>query len=100
MKQYFSVASNFRGKNVISCEKHEREFKVNCQQLKSVWLRPVQKIPTPIEWIISPLPEVINQICKKHSLENSYDKKTSKHVIFLKMNSYTLCLLEKMLNFA
>ena len=53
----------------------ETDFKVNRQQPKSVGFRPIQKIPTPIKWFISPLPEVINQICKKYSLENSYDKK-------------------------
>ena len=52
-------------------------FKVNHQQPRSVGLKPIQKIPTPIQWLISPLPEVINQICKTHSLENSCDKKTS-----------------------
>ena len=51
-------------------------IKVNHQQLRSVGLRPIQKIPNPIKWR-TPLPEVINQIRKKHSSENSYDKKTS-----------------------
>ena len=31
----------------------------------------------PIKLLISPLPEMINQICKKYSLENPQDKKTS-----------------------
>ena len=52
-------------------------FKVNSQQPRSGRLRPIQKIPTPIKLLISPLPEMINQICKKYSLENSQDKKTS-----------------------
>ena len=52
-------------------------IKVNRQQSKSVGSRPMQKIVTPIKWLISPFPEVINQICKKHSSENSYDKKTN-----------------------
>ena len=30
-----------------------------------------------VKWLISPLPEMINQVCKKYSLENSYDKETS-----------------------
>ena len=51
--------------------------RVNRQQPRSAGLRPIQEILTPKKWLISSLPEVINQICKKHSLENSYDKKTS-----------------------
>ena len=51
--------------------------KVNRQQPRSAGLRPIQKIPTPIKLLIFPLPEMINQICKKYSLENSQDKKTS-----------------------
>ena len=50
---------------------------VDRQQPRSARLRPIQKIPTPIKLLISPLPEMINQICKKYSLENSQDKKTS-----------------------
>ena len=52
-------------------------LKVNRQQPRSAQLRPIQKIPTPIKLFISPLPEMINQICKKYGLENSQDKKTS-----------------------
>ena len=52
-------------------------FEVNRQQQRSARLRPIQKIHTPIKLLISPLPEMINQICKKYSLENSQDKKTS-----------------------
>ena len=52
-------------------------LKVNRQQPRSARLRPIQKIPTPIKLLMSPLPEMINQICKKYSLENSQDKKTS-----------------------
>ena len=52
-------------------------IKVNRQQPRSARLRPIQKIPTPIKFLISPLPEMINQICKKYSLVNSQDKKTS-----------------------
>ena len=48
-------------------------LKVNRQQPRSARLRPIQKIPTPIKLLISPLPEMINQICKKYSLENSQD---------------------------
>ena len=55
----------------------DNEFKVNRQQPRSARLRLIQKIPTPIKLLISPLPEMINQICKKYSLENSQDKKTS-----------------------
>ena len=51
-------------------------IKVNRQQPRSTRLRPIQKIPTPIKLLISPLQEMINQICKKYSLENSQDKKT------------------------
>ena len=51
--------------------------RVNRQQPRSARLRPIQKIPTPIKLLISPLPEMINQICKKYSLENSQDNKTS-----------------------
>ena len=54
-----------------------RPFKVNRQQPRSAQLRPIQKIPTPIKLLISPLPEIINQICKSYSLENSQDKKTN-----------------------
>ena len=50
---------------------------VNRQQPRSARLRPIQKIPTPIKLLISPLPETLNQICKKYSLENSQDKKSS-----------------------
>ena len=53
------------------------EVKVNLQQPRSARLRPIQKIPTPIKLLMSPLPEMINQICKKCSLENLQDKKTS-----------------------
>ena len=53
------------------------QFKVNRQQPRSTQLRPIQKIPTPIKLLIPPFPEMINQICKKHSLENPQDKKTS-----------------------
>ena len=53
------------------------ELKVSRQQPRSARLRPIQKIPTPIKLLISPLTEMINQICKKYSLENSQDKKTS-----------------------
>ena len=49
--------------------------KVNRQQPRSVWLRPIQKIPIPIKWLISPPLEMINQICKKYSLENCSDEK-------------------------
>ena len=53
-------------------------IKVNRQQQpRSARLRPIQKIPTPIKLLISPLPETINQICKKYSLENAQDKITS-----------------------
>ena len=52
-------------------------FKVNRQQPRSAWLRPIQKIPTLIKLLMSPLPEMINQICRKYSLENSQDKKTT-----------------------
>ena len=52
-------------------------LKVNRQQPRSARLRPIQKIPTPLKLLIFPLPEMINQICKKYSLENSQDKKTS-----------------------
>ena len=52
-------------------------IKVNRQQGRSARLRPIQKIPTPIKLLIFPLPEMINQICKKYSLENSQDKKTT-----------------------
>ena len=38
-------------------------FEVNRQQPRSL-----RKIPTPIKWLISPLPEMINQIRKKYSL--------------------------------
>ena len=51
-------------------------IKVNRQQPRSSRLRPIQKIPTPIKLLISPLPDMINQICKKYSLENFQDKKT------------------------
>ena len=57
--------------------KWEVAFEVNRQQPRSARLRAIQKIPTPIKLLISPLPEMINQICKKYSLENSQDKKTS-----------------------
>ena len=57
--------------------KVQKVLKVNRQQPRSARLRPIQKIPTPIKLLISPLPEMINQICKKYSLENSQDKKTS-----------------------
>ena len=46
-------------------------IEVNHQQPISTRLRPIQKMPTPIKLLISPLPEMINQICKKHSLEHS-----------------------------
>ena len=46
-------------------------------QDQPTWLRPIQKIPTPIKLLISPLPGMINQIRKKYSLENPQDKKTS-----------------------
>ena len=36
-----------------------------------------REIPTPIKFLMSSLPEMINQICKKYSLDNSQDKKTS-----------------------
>ena len=52
-------------------------FKVNRHQPRSARLRLIQKIPTPIKLLISVLPEMINQICKKYGLENSQDKKTS-----------------------
>ena len=52
-------------------------IKVNHQQPRSARLRPIQKIPIPKKLLISPLLEMINQICKKYSLENSQDKKTS-----------------------
>ena len=52
-------------------------LKVNRQQPRSARLRPIQKIPTSIKLLMSPLPEMINQICKKYSLENSQDKKAS-----------------------
>ena len=52
-------------------------YEVNRQQPRSARLRPIQKIPTPIKLLISPLPEMINQICKKYSLEKSQEKKTS-----------------------
>ena len=52
-------------------------LKVNRQKPRSALLRPIQKIPTPIKLPISPLPEMINQICKKYILENYQDKKTS-----------------------
>ena len=62
-------------------------LKVNSQQPRSARLRPIQKIPTPIKLLISPLPEMINQICKKYGLENSQDKKTSDNTsdIFLEV---------------
>ena len=47
------------------------KIKVNHQQRRSVPLRPIRKIPIPVKWLISPLPEMINQICKKYSLEKS-----------------------------
>ena len=50
---------------------HSSLLKVNRQQPRSVRLRPIQEIPIPIKWLISPLPEMINQICKKFSLDNS-----------------------------
>ena len=46
--------------------------KVNRQQPTSVRLRLIQKIPTLTKWLISPLPELINQICKKYNLKNPY----------------------------
>ena len=52
-------------------------LKVNRQQPRSARLRPIQKIPTPTKLLISPLPEMINQICKQYGLDNSQDKKTS-----------------------
>ena len=55
----------------------DRLLKVNRQQPRSARLRPIQKIPTPIKLLISPLLEMINQICKKYSLENYQDRKTS-----------------------
>ena len=51
--------------------------KVNHQEPRSAQMRPIQKISTPIKLLISPLPEMINQICKKYSLVNYKDKKTS-----------------------
>ena len=53
-------------------------FKVNIANSQDQpGLRPIQQIPTPIKLLISPLPEMINQICKKYSLENPQDKKTN-----------------------
>ena len=46
------------------------KLKVNRQQPRSIPVRPIQKIPIPIKWNASPLPEMINQICKRYSLEN------------------------------
>ena len=66
-----------------ACQDHatlvnsNNSLKVNRQQPRSARLRPIQKIPTLIKLLISPLPEMINQICKKYSLEISHDKKTS-----------------------
>ena len=51
-------------------------IKVNHQQPISARLRPIQKMATPIKLPISPLPEMINQICKTFSSDNSQDKKT------------------------
>ena len=53
------------------------QIKVNRQQPRSVGLRAIQKIPNLIKWLIPPLPEVINQICRKHNLKNSYDRVVS-----------------------
>ena len=51
--------------------------KANRQQPRSARLRPIQEIPIPIKLLISPLLEMTNQICKKYSLGNYQDKKTS-----------------------
>ena len=36
-----------------------------------VRLRSFKKTPTPTKWLKSPLPEMVHQICKKYSLENT-----------------------------
>ena len=72
-------------------EANKLALKINHQRPRSDQLRPIRKIPTSIKWLISPLPEMINQICKRYSLNNY--KKTSDETcdIFqkkpLKMNS-------------
>ena len=63
--------------NQTETEKQRSVLKVNRQQPRSARLRPMQKIPTPIKLLISPLQEMIIQICKKYGLENSQDKKTT-----------------------
>ena len=55
-------------------------FKVNRQQPMSVRLKSIKKIPTPTKWLLSPFPEMINNICKKYSFENSQDKETSNEI--------------------
>ena len=65
-----------KSQQAVLRESNKQEL-LNGQQPRSVGLRRIQKIPTPKKWLVSPFSEVIDQICKKHSLENSYDKKTS-----------------------
>ena len=43
----------------------------NSRDQFGVETNPEKKIPIPIKWLISPLPEIIYQICKRYSLENS-----------------------------
>ena len=57
-----------------------QNVKVSRQQARLVRLRSIQKIPAPKKLLISPFPGTINHICKKYSLEKSYDKKTSNEI--------------------
>ena len=60
-----------------SVSNYATHLKVNRQEPRLVWPRSIHKIATPRKWLISPLLEALNPICKRYSLENSQDKKTS-----------------------
>ena len=61
-------------------------IEVNRQQEMSVRLRSVLKIPTVTKGLISPLPEMISQICERDSLLNT-EHKTIDNEIFIKSSS-------------
>ena len=63
------------------CNGKEQTVEVNRQQPRSVRLRPIRKIPAPITLLISTLPEMINQTCKKYSLDLISQKTVSCLVI-------------------
>ena len=70
-KLYLVLSGQSFSKLSSGCSSDRKSEKVNRQQPRSVPLRPIEKIPISIKWLISSVPKMINQICKKYSLEKS-----------------------------